>query len=315
MKKLIVIFILFCAVTAHSQSLRVTFNGNRDFQLVVDGKTYNSSNYLNNDVVLHNLAGDHNVSVYRMNKRGKNRQVYSSSIKLSPGEEVHLTINSNGSIERTETSSNAAYGYGTAMSDVSFNGVLRSVNSQWGQANKMATARNIFNTSTNYFSTQQAMRIIELINAEANRLELSKLAYDNITDPANFYQLQDLLRSQASRNELDNYIRDSGADDSYKSYRTAMTDASFNQLYQSVRNQRTTSAKLSSATRAFNSTTNFFTVAQASQIISLFTGDNNRLQLSKWNSYSVCCRGNQQKNSWTNTSETMGMPAAIIIIQ
>jgi hypothetical protein len=123
--------------------------------------------------------------------------------------------------------------------------------------------------------------VVELLNSEANRLELLKLAYDNVTDPANFYLLNDLLRSQASRSELDNYVRNNGYSDTYNSYKTAMSDVSFNQLYQDVLNQRNTARKLSAATKAFNTTANYFTVLQAKQIISLVTGENNKLQLAK----------------------------------
>lgn len=282
MKKIFILIICgFFAASAYSQSLRVSFNGNRDFQLVVDGKTYHSASYLNDEVVLNNLPGQHNIIVYRINKRGKAKEVYSSAINLSPGEEVHLAVNNNGSIERTETSSNAAYGYRTPMTDVSFNEVVRRVNNQWGQTNKMSTARDVFNTESYYFSTDQVIRILELINSEANRLELAKLAYDNVTDPANYDQVRDLLRSQASRNELDNYVRNYDYNDSYNSYKVAMSESGFNQLYQSIRNQKNTSSRLSAATRAFNSATNYFTVPQAHEIISLFTGDNNRLQLAK----------------------------------
>jgi hypothetical protein len=114
-----------------------------------------------------------------------------------------------------------------------------------------------------------------------------KLAYDNVIDPANFYQLSDLLRNQASRDELDNYVRNSGYNDTYNkgstynNYRTAMSSEAFNQVYQDIYNQSTTSRRLSAATRTFNTTTNYFNVSQARQLISLVSGENNRLQLAK----------------------------------
>lgn len=282
MKKVFIILCSICfSVSAYAQTLRVTFNGNRDFQLVVDGKSYNSTNYLNDDIVLNNLSGEHNISIYMTNKRGKARQVYSSSINLPAGKEVHLTVNANGSIERTETSSNEAYGYRSPMADASFNELYRKVNKQWGQAAKLSTARDLFNTSDYYFSTDQIIDIIGLLNADAHRLELAKLAYDNVTDATNYYQVNDLLRSQASRNELDLYVRNNSYDDTNSSSRVAMPQPGFNQLMRSVRDQKTSSSRLSVATKAFNTATNYFSVAQAAQIISLLTGDNNRLQLAK----------------------------------
>lgn len=277
---------IFCIITAalfaasaYSQSLRVSFNGSRDFQLVVDGTTYNSSNYMNNDVVINNLTGNHNIAVYRANKNGKNKRVYSSSVNLSPNQEVHLTIN-NGSIEREESSSNAAYGYRTPMSQSSFNTFYQKIDNQWGQSGKMSEARQAFSVADNYFSVDQVRRIIGLLNSESDRLELAKLAYDNITDPNNFSQIYGLLSSQASRNELDNYVRSYSYNDPYNS-RVAMNSSTFNQLYNNVRNQWSTSAKISAATNAFDANTNYFTVAQVKQLISLISGESDRLQLSK----------------------------------
>jgi hypothetical protein len=292
--------VLICALfaaSASSQTLRVTFNGNKDFNLVVDGTNYSSGNYLNNDVVVNNLPGQHKVSVYRVNNRnGRSKRLYSSSVNLSQGQEVHLTVKGNGSIDREDNSSNAAYGYGTGykspMSSSSFNEVYRNVNNQWSQSAKLSTARDVFNTSNYYFSTDQARQITELFTSEANRLELLKLAYDNIADQANFNQLYNLLRSQASRNELDNYVRNYSSNNTYDNggynngttnngYRTAMSTYAFDQLYRDVSNQSTTSRRLSAATSAFNTSSNYFSVAQARQLILLVSGENNRLQIAK----------------------------------
>jgi len=277
----IVIIIAFFAVSAYPQNLRVTFNGNRDFTLKVDGKTYNSSNYLNQDVVLNNLTGEHSISIYRMNKRGKSKRVYSSTVSLSSSEEVHLIINKNGSIERQETSSNAAYGYRTPMSNANFNDIYWRVRNNWGQSARLTEARDVFSVADNYFSADQAKKIISLLNSEADKLELAKMAYDNITDPNNFYQLYDLLSSQASRSELDNYVRNYNYNDPYNSYRVAMNSNTFNQLYNSISNQWNTSARLSAATNAFDISTNYFTVAQAKQLILLISNESSRLQLAK----------------------------------
>jgi hypothetical protein len=284
MKKVFSIIICgLCAASAYSQSLRVSFNGNRDFQVIVDNKTYNSGNYLDNDIVVNNLTGKHSVTVYRTNRNGRTKKLYSSAVNLSTGQEVHLTVNNDGSIDREETSANAGYGYRNPISETSFNQIYNSVNNKWGQPSKMSAARDIFNTSTYYFSTDQVRRIVELLNSEANRLELLKLSYDNVSDPDNYYRLQELLRSEASRNELDAYTRDNNYNNSNTNgnYKVAMTSAAFNQVYRDVSDQTSTSRKLAAATRAFNTTNNYFTVAQASELISLVTGDNNRLQLAK----------------------------------
>jgi hypothetical protein len=269
------------AVSAYSQSLRVTFNGTRDFQLVVDGTTYNSDNYLNNDVVVNNLSGKHTIGIYRKNRNGKSKRLYSSSINLSSSQEVHLTVNNDGSIQREETSSNAAYGSRTPMSDATFNSIYREIDNQWWQSSKVASARDIFNASSNYFSVDQVKQIIELINSETNRLELLKLAYDNVSDRANFYQLYDLLRSEANRAELEKFVKNYSPNNTSNNYKVAMDYTTFSQLYRDVSSQSNNSRKLSAATKALNTSTNYFNTSQAIQIISLITGENNRLQLAK----------------------------------
>jgi hypothetical protein len=65
-----------------------------------------------------------------------------------------------------------------------------------------------FNTPANYFTTEQAKELIGLVSSESNRVELTKLAFDNIVDPQNFRQIYDLFSSQSSRNEVDNYIKE-----------------------------------------------------------------------------------------------------------
>jgi hypothetical protein len=282
MKKCFIIIIAaFFSASAYSQSIRVSFNGNRDFQLKVDGRIYNSNNYVNNDVVLNDLTGAHTVSIDQINRRGKSKQIYSSTVNLSSNEEVHLTVNKNGSIHRQETSGNAAYGYRSPMSDASFANVYRRVNNRRGQNARMSEARTVFATTESYFSIDQVKKIIGLLGSEANRLELAKLAYDNITDPTNFYQVYDLLNSQASRNELDNYVRSYNSNDPHNSYRIAMNSSSFNQLYQNISTSWSVSARMSAATTAFNVNTNYFSVAQVNQIISLISDENSRLLLAK----------------------------------
>lgn len=274
-----IVSILF-AVSAFAGSLRISFNGNKDFQVAVDGETYTSDNYLNDDVVLNNLSGNHRVTVYRMNKRGRMKQVYSSDVIVGVGEEIHLTINSDGSIQREELSSSDAYGYRSPMSDASFNNLYRNISNQWWQPEKMSLARDAFGAN-NYFSTAQVRSIVGLMNSEADRLELLKLSYDKITDPSNFSQLYDLLRSGSSRSELDDYVRNNSYGDAYNGYKAAMNDVSFNQLYRNIVDQRNKSKRLNAALNAFNTGSHYFTVSQVKQIISSLNDESYRLQLAK----------------------------------
>ena len=92
------------------------------------------------------------------------------------------------------------------MSDVSYNEIVRNVQSQWLPGAKMSELTNIFANASYYFTSAQAKQLIGLVSDEDNRLQLAKASYDNITDPANFSTVYDLLSSQESRNNLSAYV-------------------------------------------------------------------------------------------------------------
>ena len=96
------------------------------------------------------------------------------------------------------------------MSDASYNTVYETIRKKWLPGGKFMAAQDAFNNASYNFTTMQARKIIALLSSEANRLELAKLAYDNITDQRNFSQLYDLFSSQASKDELDEFIRVNG---------------------------------------------------------------------------------------------------------
>jgi hypothetical protein len=287
-------------LSAFAGSITISFNSNKSFEALVDGRTYSSGDYNSmngsgNQLVLNNLsAGQHTVQIYRLNANNKrNKQVYSSTFYLNVNQNIHLTVSGNGTISREETSSNDAYGgynntYRTPMSTASYNSIYSGIRGQWTQSRKVSAARDAFNNTSYYFTATQARQILQLISSEANRLELAKLSYDNIADPANFSTLYDLFNTQ-SRNDLDYYIRNTYSDpynnnnsgSTYNNYRTPMTDANFNTVYQSIRSKWLPGGKMSAATSAFNNTSYYFTTTQVRQIIALLSSESNRLDLAK----------------------------------
>jgi CTP:phosphocholine cytidylyltransferase-like protein len=281
MKTITMLLVSFLfALSAIAGTIRVKVNGNQQIQVVVDGTTYNSDNFVSGEMAFSNLAeGKHTVVIYRTNNRGVSKQIYSSTIMLDANKEILLTVGSGGSISREEFTSNEAYGMRTPMNESSYNQLYIDVRNRWGQSAKLSAARDAFNTAANYFTTYQISRVIQLINSEAGRLELAKLAYDNVTDPANFSQISSLLNSQASKNELQDYINNFDEDTGTAS-KTAMTTARFTQIYNNVNSKRGT-AKMTAARNALNSSADYFTVDQVRQLITLLTSENQRLQLAK----------------------------------
>ncbi len=94
-----------------------------------------------------------------------------------------------------------------AMSDAYFNNLYQSIQLQFLPGEKMSSLVNVFNNTSNYFTSAQARQLIQLVSSETNRLQLAKLAYRTITDRNNFSQLYDLFISPAARNELDIYVK------------------------------------------------------------------------------------------------------------
>jgi uncharacterized protein YktA (UPF0223 family) len=164
------------------------------------------------------------------------------------------------------------------MTDANFNSLYQGIRNQWPVSTQMNSLSQAFSNSTSYFSSYQASQLIQLVSAEANRLQLAKASYHTITDPTNFTQIYNLLNSQASRNELSAYVNNYGIATNPE---TAMSDENFNVLYKNIQQQWPITAQTNSLTDAFNSPNNYFSTYQARQLIKLITDENNRLQLAK----------------------------------
>ncbi len=95
----------------------------------------------------------------------------------------------------------------TPMADADFNQLLSNVQINLIQFLKVGYETDVFNNPSFYFSTNQVRQLLLLINSENNRLELAKLSYKTVTDPANFSQLNNLFNSQSSRDALANYVK------------------------------------------------------------------------------------------------------------
>jgi hypothetical protein len=179
---------------------------------------------------------------------------------------------------------------GIAMTDASFNYLYQSIQQQWPVSAQMTSLTNAFNNSNNYFTTYQASRLIQLVGAESNRLQLAKLSYRSITDPANFSQVYSLLSSQSAKNELAAYVANyTGGGTGYK---VAMADADFNILYQNIQLQFLPGAKMTSISNTFNTGNYYFNCSQARQLIELVSLESNRLQLAKLSYRCITDRAN-----------------------
>jgi Ca2+-binding EF-hand superfamily protein len=94
----------------------------------------------------------------------------------------------------------------TPMSNTNYTSLYNEVRNTYGFGAKMTRLTEIFANESYYFTVAQAKQLVQLVSDESNRLELAKSAYGNITDPANFNLMYDVLTSQSSKNELSTYV-------------------------------------------------------------------------------------------------------------
>jgi hypothetical protein len=173
---------------------------------------------------------------------GSTSPVYSSTFNLRQGYDVMLNIKNNGRVQFSEQRSNNSYGrrddrdnhdrdrdnddwrnrrdnggynnggynngtYRTPMADYQFSQIYSDVKGKWFQSNKVTAVRDAFNNTATYFSSSQITQLLQLISSESNRLELAKLSWRVVADPANFSQVYSLFSNQSYRNDLDRYVR------------------------------------------------------------------------------------------------------------
>jgi hypothetical protein len=277
----------FIAASAFAGNVKITLNGNKNFVVMIDGRTYtaNTTSAGKKEILINDLQnGQHTIEIFRPNARGVNKEIYQSSFDLSQNESIHITVNGNGGVKIEETTNSNAYGdYRTQMTDASFNQLYKNINAKRGQAAKLTSAKEAFNSSTNYFTVAQTSDVIRLINAESSRLLLAKLALDNLTDQANYADLHELFDLQSSIDDFDNYVRNNTvyAESNNNTYRVPMSDANYNSVYENIRKKWLPGGKMIAASEAFNNTSYNFTTAQTRKIIALLSSEANRLELAK----------------------------------
>ena len=92
--------------------------------------------------------------------------------------------------------------YKSAIADADLDVMLKDVQQRWIPGAKMSALTSAFANTSNYFTTDQASQLIQLVSDEDNRLQLAKASYRNLTDPAHYTKLNELLTTQYSRDAL-----------------------------------------------------------------------------------------------------------------
>ncbi|RYE04723.1 MAG: DUF4476 domain-containing protein, partial [Sphingobacteriales bacterium] len=192
----------------------------------------------------------------------------------------NTTVNTSGNNPATN---NTNYGGRVPMADYTFNQLLQTTSNQYTQAAKVAVLRDALSNTYNYFTTAQLRQLITSVTAETDRLALAKMAYARTADVANFSSLYDLFYSQASRTELDNYVRygtNTTTTGGNYSNRVAISDADFSRMDLKVRFHFRQSSTIEEIKKAFTGN-NYFTAEQIRQWLTLVSAEADRLALAK----------------------------------
>jgi hypothetical protein len=300
--KPVIIFFIICAtaLTTFAQNNTVTINyKGQNRQVWVDGTAYdpNTANNQydaintstaggnNNTIVITNLAtGRHTLEIRKNNNNRKNS---ATAFNLRKNYDMLISVANDGSVQLKETKrTNTGTSVRTPMSNASFNLILQDVRQRAGTNAKINVLNAAFANANNYFTSSQVRQLISLVSGEAPRLQLAKASVRGITDQRNFTVLNTLFGLQASRNELAAYVNDFnngqiGTGTSPSTYRTPMADASFEMLFNDIRNRWQPGAKMNALSNTFAISNNYFTTTQAIQLIQLVSGESERLQLAK----------------------------------
>ena len=90
------------------------------------------------------------------------------------------------------------------MNDREFKDVLKSIEKEWLESNKLKSASQV--VKTNNVTTAQVEQILLMFSFENNRLELAKQAYASTVDKRNYSRLFDVFSFNSSKVELERYI-------------------------------------------------------------------------------------------------------------
>ncbi|HEY9703404.1 MAG TPA: DUF4476 domain-containing protein, partial [Allocoleopsis sp.] len=210
MKQVFIFFIgLFTALSMYADKnidgniLTITINGNKNLEVSVDGRDFNLSNgrMIGNKttIVLNNLeVGQHTLEITRTDPNTMRSDRISAPFHLRTNYEMLINVNGNGSLELIENLKAGNSDNQVPMNTTDFNTLLRNVKAQPSASQRRNIIASSFNNTSKYFTTNQVVQLLQLINAESFRLQLSKLSYRSVTDRSNFYQVYDLLKSQAA---------------------------------------------------------------------------------------------------------------------
>lgn len=210
-----------------------------DISIVLDGKRFDADD---NSIMIQGLQnGTHDIKVYRERNNGvfsifgkRYELVYNTSISIKNNRHLFITIERNGRISMIENKIKKGYvqnddrmydndsrydydrdgkwgdydsheAYARGMNDREFSNVLKQIDKEWLESNKLKSALQIVRANT--LSAAQVKELLLLFSFENNKLELAKQAYASTVDKENYDMVFDVFSFNNSKTELARYIR------------------------------------------------------------------------------------------------------------
>ena len=98
-------------------------------------------------------------------------------------------------------------GFNNVMNARDFDQVKESLRKEWFDNNRIISSRFII--ENNNFTTAQVKEMMQLFTFDDKKLEVAKLAYRKTVDKQNYYQVNETLTFNSSKEELARFIRES----------------------------------------------------------------------------------------------------------
>ncbi|MES3016410.1 MAG: DUF4476 domain-containing protein [Bacteroidota bacterium] len=295
---LMVCFLAATGIAQTTSTVNIIFRGitktTNNYEVRIDDRRYfsntNTSNAAVYKIAVDNiLTGTRALKVYKLrnnsiatNASTQNTLIYSNSFVLREGYDMNINVRANGSVQFNEVMSDGNTPVGTApMATVAFNTLKQRIQAQNSQSMRAEMVRDAFIDTDNRFTSAQVRQLLVMVTSESDKLDLAKLAYSGVTDPANFAALSNVFSSTARRNEFADFIRMKGDATANTGTRVLITDANFNTLVTTVRNKWSQSLKGEAIRDAFINSSNYYTTAQVRQLMGLVTSEADRMDLIK----------------------------------
>lgn len=209
-----------------------TVSNSMDLKIEIDGRRFTMQD---NSITLSNISeGSHSIRIYKEKRRGGNGNgfgnnnnnrrseiIYAGSVFVKRGFHTDITVNRFGKvfIDESRIDRNGGYeqydeygddggwnnGYGNVMSSRDFEQVKEQIRKEWFENNRITSVKVV--VDKNNFTTQQVKELMLLFTFENNKLEVAKYAYRKTVDKQNYYQLNDALFFNSSKDELTRFIR------------------------------------------------------------------------------------------------------------